>query len=72
VDECKPLGLGSFSASSASSGGLVEHDVQLGRGLRSSTFQLIVSAFSGIGGCISGLFRGCLGVFGIRGCLGGV
>jgi len=28
------------------------------RGLRSSTFQLNLSAFYGIGGCIEDLFRG--------------
>ena len=42
-----------------------------GRDLHSSTFQLNVSAFCGIGGArgiVWGLFCGCLG--GVRGCSG--
>ena len=42
-----------------------------GRGIHSFTFQLNVSAFCDVGGCVEGLSRGCLAVEGgVMVCLG--
>jgi len=65
VDECEPLAAGGVG------GGGCKGRGGGGRGLHSSTFQLIVSAVCVIGGAL----RGCLGAVqgvsgGIRGCAG--
>ena len=71
------VGTDAFCAAKGSAGQIVRYDLasgrELGRGLHSSTFQLNLSAFYGIGGarrgCVArfkGVFRVCMEFSGVR------